>query len=193
MQSSPHKDYGTITDKEDIDIVPKPGLRKRLGIILESRKVHILVLLLIILDILLVIAEIVCSLFDLDKTKEEVLALKIIGHISLGITCVFAIEVLLKFVAFGFHYFFSANHWGLHLLDAIVVFASLGLEAGLHGKQREVAGLLILFRLWRIVKITASVAEGIGEHDEERMKVLEKELRMSKKRIKELEQKLQSV
>ena len=49
-----------------------------------------------------------------------------------------------------------------HLLDAAVVIASLVLELALKGTDKEVAALLIVFRLWRIIRVMHGVAEVSG-------------------------------
>jgi hypothetical protein len=124
--------------------------RTKLGHIMESRVMHILVLILIVVDILCILAEIICSLFELDKSHEEALALQILWYATMVITCLFVVEILAHFIAFGWRYFFLGRHWILHSIDAIVIFTTIGLELGLRGKEREIAGLLILFRLWRV-------------------------------------------
>lgn len=41
----------------------------------------------------------------------------------------------------------------LHFFDALVIVTTFVLEAVLRGKEQELVGLLILFRLWRLVKL----------------------------------------
>jgi voltage-gated hydrogen channel 1 len=58
--------------------------------------------------------------------------------------------------AFGVRYyvpFGPVTHAGLHLFDAIIILTTFVLEVVLRGKEREVAGLLIILRLWRLVKL----------------------------------------
>jgi len=119
--------------------------------------------------------------------------LEILSHISLVITTVFLIEVPLQLWAFGIRYFdpFGSSkseyadgsgggggvgegkekervvYGKLHLFDAVVVFTTFVLEVVLRGRERELAGLLILLRLWRLVKLVGGVAVGAGEIREE--------------------------
>ena len=44
-------------------------------------------------------------------------------------------------------------HSGLHFFDAAVIVTTLVLEFALRGKERELAELLIVLRLWRLVKV----------------------------------------
>ncbi|CAG8700265.1 11490_t:CDS:1, partial [Cetraspora pellucida] len=44
-------------------------------------------------------------------------------------------------------------------------FATFILEIFLHGKQREVVGLLIIFRFWRLIKVVGTVVVGVGTYD----------------------------
>ncbi|KAI8869084.1 hypothetical protein GQ42DRAFT_163676 [Ramicandelaber brevisporus] len=91
----------------------------------------------------------------------------------------------------------------IHTLDAVVVIVSLVLEIVLKGREREVASLLIVFRLWRIIRVMDAVALSVKieqtEHHEtlraEEMQIAEQtiqELRASNqelsKRVSELEQ-----
>jgi len=46
-------------------------------------------------------------------------------------------------------------HSGLHFLDAGVIVVTFILEVFLKGRERELAGLLILFRLWRLIKLVS--------------------------------------
>ncbi|TEB31274.1 hypothetical protein FA13DRAFT_1791555 [Coprinellus micaceus] len=72
------------------------------------------------------------------------------------------------------------NPWGrvshawLHLFDAVVIVATFVLEVILRGRDAELAALLVILRLWRIVKLVTGVTVGIEEVDEERAKELEK-------------------
>ncbi|CAG8658961.1 6278_t:CDS:1, partial [Dentiscutata heterogama] len=77
------------------------------------------------------------------------------------IDATFLLEILLNFIAFGLAYFTKEPHWFLHIFDAILVITTFFLEIFLHGKQREIVGLLIIFRLWRLIKVVGTVAVGV--------------------------------
>lgn len=92
----------------------------------------------------------------------------------------------------------------LHLLDAFVITSTFVLEVALRGREKELAGLLVLVRLWRLVKLAGggelfsipisttpanflilsliAVAVGVGEVDE-----------ASLRRLLETEERLQGI
>ena len=79
-----------------------------------------------------------------------------LSYISLAITSLFLIEIPLALWAFGPKYYtprVGGPYAALHLFDACVVIVTFVLEAVLRGRERELAGLLILLRLWRLVKL----------------------------------------
>ena len=41
----------------------------------------------------------------------------------------------------------------LHVFDAIIILTTFALEVFLKGRERELVGLLIVLRLWRLVKL----------------------------------------
>ena len=53
--------------------------------------------------------------------------------------------------------FGSSPHASLHAFDAIVIVTTFTLEVALRGKEKELAGLLIILRLWRLVKLVGGV------------------------------------
>lgn len=82
--------------------------------------------------------------------------LEVLSHISLAITSFFLVEVPLALWAFGRNYynpFGPVIHAGLHFFDAAIIVTTFVLEVALRGRERELAGLLIILRLWRLVKL----------------------------------------
>lgn len=82
--------------------------------------------------------------------------LDILAHVSLGITTLFLAEIPVTLWAMGPSYFNPFGHFphaGLHLFDALVIIGTFVLEVVLRGRERELAGLLIILRLWRLVKL----------------------------------------
>lgn len=49
--------------------------------------------------------------------------------------------------------FSGPPHAPLHLFDAIIVVTTFVLEFVLKGRERELIGLLVILRLWRLVKL----------------------------------------
>lgn len=117
------------------------------------------------------------------------------GHLSLAILSTFMAEILLKLFAFGPQYFWkNTRHGVLHLLDAIIIVTSFLMEIFLRGTAEELTSLLIIFRLWRVVKLTGTVAIEVSEQDdahvealEARIRSLERELEENRIKIRQLE------
>ena len=82
--------------------------------------------------------------------------LEVLSHISLAINVFFLIEIPMTLWAFGLRYynpFGNVSHSALHLFDATIILTTFVLEVVLKGRERELAGLLIILRLWRLVKL----------------------------------------
>lgn len=82
--------------------------------------------------------------------------LEALSYISLAITTFFLVEIPLALWAFGLQYYNPRGpvlHAGLHVFDALIIVTTFILEVVLKGKEREFAGLLIVLRLWRLVKL----------------------------------------
>lgn len=74
-------------------------------------------------------------------------------------------------------------HAALHAFDAVIILTTFVLEVALRGRERELAALLVILRLWRLVKLVGGkysatdaepehiyptgVAVGAGELEEE--------------------------
>ncbi|CAG8687363.1 5063_t:CDS:2, partial [Racocetra fulgida] len=99
---------------------------------------------------------------------KALLECQILSSIAFIIDCVFMIEIALHLFVFGLSYYFKGSNWHLHLFDATIIITTFFLELFLKGKQREAAGLLIVFRLWRLVKMLSAFAVGMGEYYDER-------------------------
>jgi len=98
--------------------------------------------------------------------------------VSLAIVCIFIAEIALQLWALGpqfFNPFGKEPHAVFHILDAAVVLATFAVEVALHGQKRDVAGLVIMLRLWRLVKLVSNVAVATGDIEE----VQERKLRDS--------------
>ncbi|KAF9173615.1 hypothetical protein BGX21_002953 [Mortierella sp. AD011] len=186
--------YGAIpTSEHEANSFQNPAMeqsklaktRHEVGEVLESKRAHVIILALTALDVLLVIIQIAATLLGLDEHKGAQEALEIIAHISLAIVTFFVVEIFLKIYAFGPSYFWTGNPHGLlHLADALIIIVSFLLEITLKGAEQELGSLLIIFRLWRLIKLTGTVAIETTEHHQEH--ILRLEIRIS-----ELEAQLQ--
>jgi hypothetical protein len=87
--------------------------------------------------------------------------LQVLSHISFVIVTLFLLEIPLALFAFGVKYYNPLGrhpHAVLHLFDALLIITTFVLEAALKGAERELAGLLIILRLWRLVKLIGGEA-----------------------------------
>ena len=119
--------------------------------------------------------------------------MEVLSNISLTINFLFLFEIPLTLWAFGIRYmnpFGSVPHASLHLFDSIIIITTFVLEVILRGKERELAGLIVVLRLWRLVKlvggkvpisldllfimviVVAGVVIGAGEMEEENAHIL---------------------
>ncbi|KAF5722636.1 voltage-gated hydrogen channel 1 [Fusarium mundagurra] len=156
---------------------------------LSSKAGHYSVLTLVSLDVLSMIADFILNLFKCEQSRKGSdwdLALEILGSVSLVFSCLFVIELMASVWAFGWksvlfpspsnlladapRYF---NSW-FHCFDAFIVIAGFITDVALRGIIEEVASLIVVMRLWRVVKIIEELGVGAQEQTEELNVKLEK-------------------
>ncbi|KDQ19466.1 hypothetical protein BOTBODRAFT_153373 [Botryobasidium botryosum FD-172 SS1] len=160
---------------------------------LESPFLHKIIIALIVIDAGCVLADLGYAFLSDTCTPAEgedaPAWLEVLAHISLVITTLFLVEIPLAFWSFGFHYYNPISgvpHATLHIFDAFIITTTFVLEVALKGREQELAALLIILRLWRLVKLVGGVAVGAGELDEENVRLLEEtqlELEETKKQL----------
>jgi hypothetical protein len=124
-----------------------------------------------------------CRCVPVEGDDAPVL-LTVLGAISLVITFLFTFEIPITLWAIGYVTLHAARivltlsvrrpvtynpfgpvpHAGLHLFDAVVILTTFVLEVVLRGRERELVGLLILLRLWRLVKLVGGMSLYIPAH-----------------------------
>ncbi|KAI8340059.1 hypothetical protein BC941DRAFT_371861 [Chlamydoabsidia padenii] len=192
--------YGSLpTTNRPVE--PSGSWRKKLGHRLESDRMHWTILGLTMVDAACVLLQILYTFFhecQMNPLMAEpihngwLISFEAAETISIVITCLFMLECTLSLVAFGPQYYFpGTEHWKLHLFDIVVVVSTFVLDIVLRGKEREVAGLLIIFRLWRIVKVMDAVVKGLTYTNEEQIEALTEQLEASQQRCALLEKQLQ--
>ncbi|KAJ3053572.1 hypothetical protein HK097_003949 [Rhizophlyctis rosea] len=166
---------------------PEGHWRKELGQFLDQKRFHYLVLFLVVLDLMVVMAEIIITFFEQNSCEsnhfEEEWWHNTLAHISTAILCLFNIEIALHLIAFGPRYF---THSLLHLFDAIVVITSLALDLALRGKEQEVAGLLIVLRSWRLVRVVDGVAMTLEDQYRGKLRRLKEENKRLREELEKL-------
>ncbi|KAH7914986.1 hypothetical protein BJ138DRAFT_1055798 [Hygrophoropsis aurantiaca] len=159
--------------------------RKKVGRFLESPHLHTFVIVLIAIDASCVLADLGYSFLAdgcVPEGPEFPTWLEVLANISRAITTLFLIEIPVTIWAFGLRFyipFSGITHAALHLFDAFIIITTFVLEFVLRGKERELAGLLIILRLWRLVKLVGGIAVGAGEVEEE----LNEELEETKRQL----------
>lgn len=101
---------------------------------------------------------------------------------GLVFSSLFLIELVLCVIAFGWRYF---AEW-FHLLDGIVIVASFVIDVLSHGIVEEIASLVIVFRLFRFVKVVEEMSMGAAE----RMEGLEEQLAILRRENGEMKRQL---
>jgi len=82
--------------------------------------------------------------------------LEVLALISTIITTLFLVEIPLTLWSLGFEFYSPRGrfpHATLHIFDAVIIVTTFVLEVVLRGRERELAGLLIILRLWRLLKL----------------------------------------
>jgi len=81
------------------------------------------------------------------------------------------------------------NTW-FHWVDAIVILVGFIVDVVLKGVLEEIGSLVVVLRLWRVVKIIEELSAGAEEQMEplqERLEDVEKENRELRKQVEELQ------
>ncbi|CAI2729341.1 unnamed protein product [Schistosoma spindalis] len=185
--------------------------------ILDCKLFHMIIVVLCALDGILVICMLLLEIESL-KLKPCPLRYRlnltsfIFECISYVIISLFLIEIPIKLWTFG--YKFYQYQW-IELLDVCVCIISFtvdtynihrhvietklnkistpndtieNIEQTLHTTIADAAGLLVLFRLWRVIRIVNSIIVSVTATHERNMKLLKEAQNISLKRIHELEQ-----
>ncbi|BGP14535.1 hypothetical protein JCM10213v2_002484 [Rhodosporidiobolus nylandii] len=168
--SSPQEDPLT-------DAVPPPSafsrFRRRLAYLLDRPATHWTIVLLSLLDFLFTLSELVYvflkdTMCECDNScPEEPALLEVFDVLSLLITGTFCLEIPLDLLAFGPAHDLSVRHHWLHCFDALVVIVAFVLEIVLKGAEKDVASLVIILRLWRLVKLLSTLEVGRSEYEEQ--------------------------
>ncbi|ERT02989.1 ion transporter [Sporothrix schenckii 1099-18] len=163
--------------------------RRRSQRYLASKQKHYLILTLVGLDVVAILTEILVSLVTCETGTENqpwvdpvLEATKIIG---LVISSLFLAELLSSLWAFGTDFFSS---W-FHCFDAFVILVSFVVDVLAHGVLEEIASLVIVLRLWRVVKIVEEMSVGA----EEQMEELEAQVEKLEKQNADLERRLRAL
>ncbi|KAK9364482.1 hypothetical protein V1509DRAFT_636223 [Lipomyces kononenkoae] len=178
-----------------------PRFRERVKHFLESRFAHLIVIALVALDTVLVIADLYIELFACEERErheegeeshenEGLLeglhtAQTVLRAFILAIAVTFLIELIFSLYAFGLAYFRGKGKW-LRILDAVVIVGSVVFDSLEQGPLAEGAELIVVLRLWRIIKISNE----IGNETTEKVEELKEDNHALRGRVTFLEQEL---
>ena len=154
---------------------------------LSSREFHWVVIILTIINVILLFVEI--AIEEVSGMEKHKHALEGISAASLSIVSFFMLEIFVTVLAFGPAYYYKEEGWGFRLFDACIVATSFSLELALRGSEEEISSLLIILRLWRIVKLITTTTIVVDEHMAERVE----ELKLENARLREENNKLKAL
>lgn len=143
--------------------------RTRTAHFLESPLLHKIIITLIAIDAASVLVDLGYTFLTPQcpsPGEDSPEWLEVLSQISLTITTLFLIEIPLTWWSLGFQFmnpFGPVPHASLHLFDAVIIVTTFTLEFILGGREEELAGLLVILRLWRLVKLVGGVAVGVDE------------------------------
>ncbi|ORX92032.1 hypothetical protein K493DRAFT_303656 [Basidiobolus meristosporus CBS 931.73] len=155
--------------------------------IMESQNFHYTIISLVLLDLVIVLTELVLSLYEAEGLLLNEHALQIgqdvLFALSLSILGLFMLEIVLKLIFMGIHYFL--NFWGM--LDLIVVVTSFVLEVYFHvvddATHKSVSSAIILFRFWKILRVIHAVAHSVESKNRQIIDATNKEKIRAEKRV----------
>ncbi|KAG8186967.1 hypothetical protein JTE90_005741 [Oedothorax gibbosus] len=182
----------TTDTEEDPSIRPLMSFREKLCKLFESHKFQLAIIALVLVDCLIVIAELIL------EAKHHELSDKTLPHalhiMSIAILSVFVVEILMKIYAFRMEFF----HHKFEIFDALVVFLSFALD--IYFWEQEGIDLIIVLRLWRVARILNGVVMSVKTaadnklHKEKRLREgLEQELTKCRTYATGLEQEVESL
>lgn len=146
----------------------------------QSHSFHVLIVFLTLSNVLLLLTLLIIDEVERQSShppsESLVHASEGISIATLSLLSFFMLEIILTLIAFGPGYYWKQDPaWRIHLFDAIVVIVSFALEVSLHGSAQQFASLLIIFRLWRILKLVTITSNIMDERTAAALAEKEKE------------------
>ncbi|XP_073917310.1 voltage-gated hydrogen channel 1 isoform X2 [Castor canadensis] len=157
---------GSPADAEASPVpTPRPprDFRSTLRKLFSSHRFQVIIICLVVLDALLVLAELILDLKIIQPDKNNYAA-QVFHYLSIAILVFFMMEVISKVFVFHLEFF---DH-KFEILDAIVVVVSFFLDIILVFREHEfeALGLLILLRLWRVARIINGIIISVKTRSE---------------------------
>ncbi|XP_058137358.1 voltage-gated hydrogen channel 1 isoform X1 [Dasypus novemcinctus] len=150
------------------EAAPRPPVdfRSMLRKLFSSHRFQVIVICLVVLDALLVLAELILDLKIIQPDKNNY-APRVFHYMSVAILTFFMMEICFKIHVFRLEFF----HHKFEILDAIVVVVSFVLDIFLLFREHEfeALGLLILLRLWRVARIINGIIISVKTRSERQL------------------------
>ncbi|XP_016058561.1 PREDICTED: voltage-gated hydrogen channel 1 [Miniopterus natalensis] len=140
--------------------------RATLRKLFSSHRFQVIIICLVVLDALLVLAELILDLKIIQPDKNNYAA-RVFHCMSIAILAFFMIEVFFKIFVFRLEFF----HHKFEILDSVVVVVSFVLDIVLLFREHEfeALGLLILLRLWRVARIINGIIISVKTRSERQL------------------------
>lgn len=156
----------------DAEAAPRPAprpdrnFRSALRKLFSSHRFQVIIICLVILDALLVLAELILDLRIIQPDKNNYVA-QVFHYMSIAILAFFMMEIFFKIFVFRLEFF----HHKFEILDTIVVVVSFILDIVLLFREHEfeALGLLILLRLWRVARIINGIIISVKTRSERQL------------------------
>jgi len=159
--------------------------RTKVAHTLHNTKVQVVIIGLVVCDALIVIMELLMEIGVLGEDAKHHRAVHDLHHASIAILTAFMVELILKVVCCGPYYFWRQK---FELFDAIVVTASWVLDLIFQESAMETAlALLIILRLWRVIRIVNAVVASVKKHVAQRNAAAELRISQLQTRVTDLE------
>ncbi|KAK3576548.1 hypothetical protein CHS0354_011225 [Potamilus streckersoni] len=161
------KDSTSSVESDSDETKPEvTSFREKLKSIIHSHKFQIIIICIVVIDCLLVIAEL---LFDLEiiHTSEHSEVPHILHYTSIGILGLFIIELIVRLYAVRLEFF---RH-KIEIFDAIIIIVSFVLDIVFRNATgpESGTGLLIVLRLWRVVRILNGIVISVKKEADEKI------------------------
>ncbi|XP_014668027.1 PREDICTED: voltage-gated hydrogen channel 1-like [Priapulus caudatus] len=164
----------TVESEED-NFRTRMPLHDRVNALIHGQRFQIFIVVLVIIDVLLVIAELLVDLkvFEMEpgdsgEDASESAIGEVLHYASLAILSLFMVEIVVKLYAMRLSFF---KH-KLEMFDAVVVVVAFSLDiAFTTNKGGAVNGLnlLVILRLWRIARIVNGIILSMTAQAEKRL------------------------
>ncbi|KRX95060.1 Carboxypeptidase M, partial [Trichinella pseudospiralis] len=152
----------TESDYQEFSSVRPTSVRNSRQTALEfffSNKFQVLIVFLVTLDCICMLAEVLIHLRMFELGNQSRVMICILHYFNISLLSLFFVELLLKLFVMGFTVF--KHRMEMFDFTVIILSFSLSIVYGDCDRTADSAGLLISFRLWRILRIFENVIASV--------------------------------